>query len=118
MGRYFRVTKDITTRLIKYVKKVDIKYNPLDGRTSSARALFLQLEASRFKTSNPKLKMNHVVASVPDPPSVSFQFADESKLDFDSQDYDVNEILTEVWMRATQIEVDFELSNRNIDDEL
>jgi len=112
------VTKEITSRLIKYIKVVDIKFNPFDTRTASAREVWNQLASGRFKTANPKMSIGTHILSTPDAPHVNFIFANDTTANFDSQNYDAKEIMDEVWMRTSQIEVDYELENRSIDDEM
>jgi hypothetical protein len=54
-----------------------------DGRTKSAREMWRQMQASRFRKVNPGLKINTNVVSTPDAPEVIFKFIDDTEVGFD-----------------------------------
>lgn len=117
-----------------------------DARTTSARELLRQVRADRFKTANPKLAISATVTGTADPPKVVFQFVDESvvssssstswkaiyivdanphsrlfvfrvtQMDFESENYNCKEILHGVYLKAMQLNVEFEMDGKSIDD--
>mmetsp|Transcript_1801 Transcript_1801/g.2593 ORF Transcript_1801/g.2593 Transcript_1801/m.2593 type:complete len:118 (+) Transcript_1801:80-433(+) len=111
-----KITKDISTHLFKYVKNIDITFNPFDSRTRSARELLRQVQAQRFVKANPKLKIAANVVSTPNPPQVRFQFADDSEHLFDSQNFLANEMLDEVYLITNEMDIDYEIEGKSIDD--
>lgn len=111
-----KITKDVSAHLFKYVKKVDVSFNPFDSRTRSARELLRQIHGERIKKSNPKMKIIVDVNDTINPPSVKFEYVDGTNTEFDSQSYDVNEMLMEVHALTSEIDMNFELEGKNIDD--
>ncbi len=104
-----KFTKAASTRLFRYVKSVDIKFNrkcwrqqytrkmctvffvmgsksdipvpsAFDSRTKSARELWRQMQATRYHDMNPKLKVNTIVSGSADAPEVVFTFVDDSEV--------------------------------------
>lgn len=110
-----KITKTMSTRLFKYIKTIDIKFNPFDSRTRSARELMRQVEAARLKKSNPKLKINTTVVGTVDPPHVGFEFIDGTKKEFDSQNFQVDEILNDVYIIANNLDIHYELDGKSIE---
>ena len=51
-----------------------------DIRSGSAKELLRQVRADRFKKTNPKLKIQSNIVNTPNPPNVTFKFADESEV--------------------------------------
>mmetsp|Transcript_2944 Transcript_2944/g.4785 ORF Transcript_2944/g.4785 Transcript_2944/m.4785 type:complete len:117 (-) Transcript_2944:64-414(-) len=111
-----KFTKDISTHLFKYVRRVDIRFNPFDSRTTSARELLRQVQASRLKAANPKLEIDAKVLNSAEAPSAVFKFVDDSQIDFDSENYDTKEILHSVYLKAMQLNTEYEMDGKNIDD--
>lgn len=100
-----KFSKETSTRLFRYVKSIDIRFNrkylsscyaicsffqlivmhqhrfpAFDSRTRSTREIWRQMQAKRFHDANPKLKINTDVSSSPDPPQIVFTFVDDSKV--------------------------------------
>uniref|UniRef100_A0A6U6G9Y6 Large ribosomal subunit protein mL53 n=1 Tax=Odontella aurita TaxID=265563 RepID=A0A6U6G9Y6_9STRA len=113
-----RFTRDITTHLFKYVRTVDIKFNPFDGRTGSAKELLRQVLANRYRKANPKLEIKKNVVFTAEPPLIKFKFVDETEKIFEGEEYNVNEMLQEVYMHANMMDFNFEVEERNIEDDL
>lgn len=110
-----KFTKTVTSNLIRYVSTVDVKFNPFDMRTRSARELLRQVSSERFLKAHPKLKIStHVVATV-DPPKVEFQFVDGTKKEFNSEEYQVQEMMGEVFMQAEQMDNQYEMEGKSLD---
>lgn len=108
--------KELTTHLFRYVRNVDIKFNPFDSRTRSARELLRQVQADRYKKANPKLEVKSSVLSTPDAPSVAFKFIDGTEHSFDSQEYNCKEMMEQVYFRAMEIDTEFEKAGKSPDD--
>ena len=106
----------MSTHLIKYVRTIDVSFNPFDNRTRSARELLRQMNVERYLGSNPKLKVNTMVNSKPDAPWVKFAFVDGTDKKFDSREYLADEMLMDVWRVAMKMDDDFELEGKNVDD--
>ena len=111
-----KITKDISSHLIKYVRTVDVTFNPFDNRTKSARELLRQIDSPRFHGCNPKLKVNAIIHSRYDAPRATFAFVDGTDVSYESRDFLVNEMLYDVWRKAMTIDDDFELEGKNVDD--
>lgn len=76
-----------------------------------------QCQAERYAKANPKLKLNINIAHTAAPPAIVFTFVDGKVLDFDSQKFICNEMMFKVLLKASEIDVDYEMNGRNIDDE-
>lgn len=111
-----KITREMSSHLIKYVRKVDVSFNPFDMRTRSARELLRQVNSQRLLRANTKLKVNTLVQAKPDAPTVKFVFVDGSDITFDSREYLANEMLMEVWRKTMKMDDDFELEGKNVDD--
>jgi hypothetical protein len=111
-----KVTKEMSTHLIKYVRTIDVSFNPFDNRTRSARELLRQMNAERYLRSNPKLKINTIVSAKADAPWVKFGFVDGTEKRFDSKEFLVNDMLMDVWRVTMKMDDDFELEGKNVDD--
>mmetsp|Transcript_10022 Transcript_10022/g.21044 ORF Transcript_10022/g.21044 Transcript_10022/m.21044 type:complete len:116 (+) Transcript_10022:402-749(+) len=111
-----KVNKELSSQLMKYVRNIDVSFNPFDSRTRSARELLRQVNIQRYRRANPKLKVNAHILSTPNAPTVKFHFVDGSDKIFDSKEYLVNEMLEDVWRMAMKMDDDFELEGKNVDD--
>uniref|UniRef100_A0A7S2REZ9 Large ribosomal subunit protein mL53 n=1 Tax=Eucampia antarctica TaxID=49252 RepID=A0A7S2REZ9_9STRA len=110
-----KFTKAITANLIRYVSTVDVRFNPFDRRTRSARELLRQISSERFQKSHPKLKIATHILSTVDPPAVQFKFVDGTEKAFDSEEYLVNEMMGEVFMMAEQLDNEYEMEGKSLD---
>uniref|UniRef100_A0A7R9WVM4 Large ribosomal subunit protein mL53 n=1 Tax=Craspedostauros australis TaxID=1486917 RepID=A0A7R9WVM4_9STRA len=108
--------KDVSARLFRYVKQVDISFNPFDARTRSARELWRQMQATRFQKENPNLKVNAKVLNTPDEPTVVFTFVDDTQKRFESQHYDVKEIMFDVHLGLNSMDNEYEIAGKSLDD--
>ncbi|KAL7539289.1 hypothetical protein ACHAWF_006366 [Thalassiosira exigua] len=111
-----KITKDMSAHLIKYVRKVDVSFNPFDMRTRSARELLRQVNSQRILRANPKMKVIPNVHSKPDAPRAHFTFVDGTDMSFDTKDLLVNEMLMEVWRTVMKMDDNFEMEGKNVDD--
>jgi hypothetical protein len=75
-----KFNKEVSAHLFKYVRSIDIKFNPLDSRTRSARELLRQVQAPRFGKANPKLAVRYEVHYRPEAPSAHFKFIDDTEV--------------------------------------
>eukprot|EP00562_Extubocellulus_spinifer_P020931 CAMPEP_0178614008 /NCGR_PEP_ID=MMETSP0698-20121128/1942_1 /TAXON_ID=265572 /ORGANISM="Extubocellulus spinifer, Strain CCMP396" /LENGTH=115 /DNA_ID=CAMNT_0020252729 /DNA_START=185 /DNA_END=530 /DNA_ORIENTATION=- len=112
-----KIAKDVSTHLFKYVKSVDIRFNPFDGRAKSAKELLRQVSASRYSKANPKLVVTPTISSTAEPPRAEFKFVDGSERKFDSQEFQVKEILSEVFQHTTNMDNEYEIAGKSIDDD-
>lgn len=85
-------------------------------RTRSARELLRQINSQRLLRCNTKLKVNAIIQSMPDPPTVQFSFVDGSEITFDSREYLANDMLMDIWRKTMKMDDDFELEGKNVDD--
>lgn len=113
-----KFSRDVTTHLFKYVRTVDIKFNPFDTRTASAKELMAQVMAERFKKANPKLEIKKNLVYTPDSPLITFKFVDDTEKVFEGEEYNVREILKEVYMHTNIMDFNWEVEEKNIDDHL
>ncbi|KAL7524324.1 hypothetical protein ACHAXR_000527 [Thalassiosira sp. AJA248-18] len=111
-----KITKEMSSHLIKFVRAVDVSFNPFDMRTRSARELLRQVQSERLLRSNTKLKVNAIIQSTPNAPSVKFTFVDGTDVSFDSREYLAGEMLMDVWRTTMKMDDDFELEGKNVDD--
>mmetsp|Transcript_28924 Transcript_28924/g.42890 ORF Transcript_28924/g.42890 Transcript_28924/m.42890 type:complete len:116 (+) Transcript_28924:191-538(+) len=111
-----RFTKEVTNKLIKYVTRIDIQFNPFDGRSKAAREMWRQMKAQRYYQANPKLSLDLKQVSTPVPPVVKFSFVDGSNMDFDCEQQHCKEMLHGVWEHARDMDFEFEMTDKNIDD--
>lgn len=88
-----------------------------DRRTRSARELLRQLQSERYTKANPKLKIFPKVVGTVDPPKVRFVFVDGRDQNFNSQNYIAKEILAEVFQIANNLDIQFELDGKNVDEQ-
>ena len=75
-----KLAKDVTTHLFKYVKVVDIRFNPFDGRSKSVKELLRQVQATRYSKANPNLEIKKAILATADAPFAHFQFVDGSEV--------------------------------------
>ena len=87
-----------------------------DQRTRSARELLRQVQAKRYIKANPNLKINIDVHSRPEKPMARFQMVDDTEQLFETHENDVKEIMFQVHMKAMQLDADYELSGKSIDE--
>mmetsp|Transcript_22572 Transcript_22572/g.33336 ORF Transcript_22572/g.33336 Transcript_22572/m.33336 type:complete len:118 (+) Transcript_22572:173-526(+) len=113
---YLKFTKEVTTHLIKYVRTVDIRFNPLDSRGTAVRELWRQVSAERFAASNPKLNIKAETVGTAAPPVAKVEFVDDSEIDFTGENYDCKEMLDILFIKAEQLDIDFELEGKNIEE--
>mmetsp|Transcript_11652 Transcript_11652/g.19353 ORF Transcript_11652/g.19353 Transcript_11652/m.19353 type:complete len:113 (-) Transcript_11652:97-435(-) len=111
-----KLAKDVTTHLFKYIKVVDIRFNPFDGRSKSVKELLRQVQATRYSKANPKLEIKKQILATADAPFATFQFVDGSERKFDSQELQVKEILSEVFQHATNIDNEYEIEGKSVDE--
>ncbi|CAB9509873.1 expressed unknown protein [Seminavis robusta] len=111
-----KFSKDVSTHLFKYIRTIDIKFNALDARATSAKELIRRMKAPRFSKANSKLKVLVDVNSKPDPPSVLFKMVDESELFFDSREFDIEEMMFKVHLTTMQLDNQFEIDGKDIDE--
>mmetsp|Transcript_425 Transcript_425/g.901 ORF Transcript_425/g.901 Transcript_425/m.901 type:complete len:116 (-) Transcript_425:398-745(-) len=111
-----KITKVMSSHLIKYVRTINVSFNPFDVRTRSARELLRQVNSERFLHANPKLKVKPDIHSKPNAPLVKFSFVDGTDVSFDSREYLANEMLLDVWKTTMKMDDDFEMEGKNVDD--
>lgn len=111
-----KITRALSTHLFKYISRVDIKFNPFDNRTRSIRELMRQVQAERFAKANPRLKINTKVVGTVDPPIAEFEFVDGTVVSYDTQSFQAKEMLDEIFMTANNMDIEFELEGKSIDD--
>eukprot|EP00804_Cyclotella_cryptica_P006555 CCRYP_012807-RA/>CCRYP_012807-RA protein AED:0.20 eAED:0.20 QI:354/1/1/1/0.33/0.25/4/1966/115 len=111
-----KVTKEMSSHLIKYVRVIDVSFNPFDNRTRSAREVLRQVNIERFFRANPKLKVNPNILSTPHAPTVKFTFVDGTDKEFHSRDFLADEMLMDVWRTVMKMDDDFEMEGKNVDD--
>lgn len=112
-----KFTKDVSTHLFKYVRTIDIKFNPFDARATSAKELVRRMKAPRFQKANPKLQVLVDVNQYPTAPSVNFKLANDTEMFFDTQEHDIEDMMFQLHLALGQIDNQFELDGRNIDEE-
>lgn len=107
----------MTTKLIKYVAKVEIKYNPFDIRSTPAREVLRQLQTERMSKSNPKFQAISELVATPSPPVIDFKFVDGSQktIFIQTPKQHAREIMTEMWEHAYKIDFDYEVNNKELD---
>jgi len=111
-----KFTKETSSRLFRYVKTVDIKFNPFDNRTKSAREIWRQMQATRYHKANPKLKINTEVLGTAAAPEVVFKFFDDTEKRYDSRNYTASEIFFDVHLSLDNLDNEFEMSGKSLDD--
>mmetsp|Transcript_8956 Transcript_8956/g.20825 ORF Transcript_8956/g.20825 Transcript_8956/m.20825 type:complete len:117 (-) Transcript_8956:85-435(-) len=111
-----KITKEMSSHLIKYVRTVNFSFNAFDSRTRSAREVMRQFEAQRLVRANPKLKVKADVHSRPSAPEVKVSFVDGTDLTFDSQEYIAADMLMDIWRAAMKLDDEFELEGKNVED--
>ena len=110
-----KFNKELSVHLFKYIKSVDLSFNPFDNRTRSIRELMRQMQAKATKYD--KLKLNIDVNAAPNPPAARFLFADGTEQKFETNQFVVNEIMFQVHLKAMQLDADYELEGKSIEDE-
>mmetsp|Transcript_534 Transcript_534/g.599 ORF Transcript_534/g.599 Transcript_534/m.599 type:complete len:116 (-) Transcript_534:654-1001(-) len=111
-----KFTKEASSRLFRLVKTVDIRFNPFDNRTASAREIWRQLQATRYHKANPKLKINTEVLGTAAAPEVVFTLIDDTKKRFDSRHYTAHEIFFDMHLSLDNMSNQFEISGKSLDD--
>lgn len=111
-----KISRNASTHLFKYISRVEVKFNPFDSRTRSARELLRQVQAERFVKANPKLKIMTNVVATADPPMVKFEFVDGTQRTYDSQQYVAKEMMEDILLAANAIDIGYELEGKSVDD--
>lgn len=111
-----KFNKETSTRLFRYVKSVDISFNPFDNRTRSTREIWRQLQATRYHNANPNLSINTHVLGTAGPPEVVFKFIDDTEKRFDSQHLKANEIMFDVHLNLDRLDNEYEMSGKSLDE--
>ena len=150
--------KNVSTKLFRYVRTIDLKFNrkfsspascdcrnlsplttpgfarlcenhnmatyclscsstALDDRTTSIRELLRQVRAKRFKQANPKLAINVDIHNRPSEPTAHFAFADGTDSLFQTKDYIAPEIMFQVHLKGMQLDAEYEMAGKSLDDE-
>ena len=73
---------DFTLALISGHFLISLLFNSsaFDNRTKSAKEIWRQMQATRYQTANPSLKINTDVTGTPDAPEVTFKFIDDTEV--------------------------------------
>ncbi|KAL9190115.1 hypothetical protein ACHAXT_007326 [Thalassiosira profunda] len=111
-----KITKDMSSHLIKYIRTVKVSFNPFDARTTSARELLRQIHSERMLACNPKLKVINDIHSKPNAPRIQFDFVDGSDMAFNTEEFQVQEMMMDVWRTTMKIDDAFEMEGKNVDD--
>lgn len=74
------------------------------------------MQASRFRKANPKLAIKLDVHSRPTAPVAVFHFVDETTKEFETEQSKVDEMLFQVHLKAMQLDAEYEMEGKNIDD--
>mmetsp|Transcript_22339 Transcript_22339/g.25410 ORF Transcript_22339/g.25410 Transcript_22339/m.25410 type:complete len:117 (+) Transcript_22339:161-511(+) len=112
----FKLNKVMTTHLIKFVRKIEIHFNPIDARTTSVRELWRQVTAARFEKANPNMKVTIEMVQGAAHPTAKVELVDGTKMNFEGQKYHCKEILEAIYMKASQLDIELELEGKSIDD--
>lgn len=75
---YRQFPLSVSSRCLMLLFPLSATTTAFDSRTTSARELLRQVQASRFKQANPNLNICLDVHNRPDAPSASFVFIDDS----------------------------------------
>mmetsp|Transcript_9188 Transcript_9188/g.17528 ORF Transcript_9188/g.17528 Transcript_9188/m.17528 type:complete len:116 (+) Transcript_9188:75-422(+) len=111
-----KFNKEVSTQLFKYVTTIDLKFNPLDNRTTSVRELLRQLRAKRFIKANPKLAIKVDVHNRPAAPSAHFQFVDGTDQLFETKDYNAHEMMFQIHLKGMQLDAEYEMAGKSVDE--
>jgi hypothetical protein len=74
------------------------------------------VQATRYLKANPQLKIIHDMHDRFDRPHARFSFVDDTEQLFDSPDDKVTDIFFQVHLRTMQIEAEFEISGKSLDE--
>jgi len=85
-------------------------YNREDETTANMHAAHLAL------CFHAQLIVSHTLLNTPAAPSVEFKFVDGTEKYFDSQSFTAREMMDEVLLNAMQMDTQWELDEKNIDD--
>uniref|UniRef100_A0A7S1BHY7 Ribosomal protein/NADH dehydrogenase domain-containing protein n=1 Tax=Corethron hystrix TaxID=216773 RepID=A0A7S1BHY7_9STRA len=110
-----RLSKDVCTRLIKYVKSVNVTYNACDQFAKSSKVFLVNIDIPRFKKSNPKLIIDSERKLMPATPEVDVKFVDGSELNFDGSLFTAEEMMGDLMSHAEDIDSEYESSGKSID---
>ena len=88
-----------------------------NGRAKSAKELLRQVMAERYTKANPKLDVSKTISGTADPPLVFFKFVDDSERRFDSKEFQVKEILSEVFQHSTNLDNEYEIAGKSVLDQ-
>lgn len=60
--------------------------------------------------------MSHTLLNTPEAPSINFKFVDGNEKFFDSQSFTAREMMDEVLMNTMQMDLQWQMEEKNIDD--
>ena len=113
-----KVTKEAAARLFRYVKRVEVSFNPLDptGSSRSCRELMVQLSSNRIKKANPKMQIIADVHGRHVNPTMVVNFADDSEaMIIDTNESKVEELKADIFQRLMSIEQTYEAAGKLVD---
>jgi hypothetical protein len=87
-----------------------------DARSTSAREMMRQVQASRFKKANPKLQIRFDIHGRVDKPIVQFSFADGTEKIFDCQEDLASDMMFQVHLKTMQLDAEYEMAGKSIDE--
>ena len=114
----FRASRQESVRLFKYVTNVDIKFNPWDAKSNSARELWRRLTSKKLAKSNPSALVNATMPSSVLVPSAHIKFVDGSERTLDdTSELTVDDIISQINMAAARIDNEWILEGKEIDED-
>lgn len=110
-----RVERHIASQLIKLVKKIEIKANYWDPKSTSAFEFARQMHSKQLIKENPKLEVIFIKHDTSDPPSVTVDYSDGSQWKTDTSDIKCLELRNTLYLKASDAEDRIEEAEGNFD---
>ena len=104
----FSASRTEKPRLFMYVQAVSIEFNAWDRSACSVRELWRQLSSKRLRAANPKCEVKAEMVDAATAPRMQLKFVDGSDLSFpDTSKHTCNEILSEIYQRASDLDFEY-----------
>lgn len=75
-----------------------------------------QVQTPRYQKANPRLKINVNIHNTYKTPIAQFNFIDGSDTKFETQKYDIKDMMFQIHLKAMQLDAEFEMDGKNIEE--
>ena len=105
-----RIPRQVAQELIKYVKRLDVKFNYWDEGSRSANEFARQMDSPKLRKINPTFEFSLDLHDKKDPAVVIAEFLDGSKWQQQTAGFKASDLRSEFYSKAAEAEDSIERS--------